>query len=175
MKKSYVARIIIGSLIISLVLNSAFAIAGGEEEEEEEGLEEYTELTGTLNYILFGFALLIMPWRYIYKNYMPKLDRKDQSRETLRSIDDVMKKLHYIVGFFAVLVVTYHAYLVISKWNWAVVGGLILIWIYMISGILFLLDGVPAGVKKWSYSIHGSKIYLVITAALLLVGHLLFD
>ncbi len=165
------------ALIIFFLIftTSLFSIRADEDEDEGEGWEEYTELTGTLNYILFGLAILILPWGYIYKGAMKNLDPESNFRDKLRSVNSLMKNFHYIIGVLAVLVITYHAYLVISKWNLALIAGLSLTWFYVITGFLTFIDKAPSDVKKWTYRIHGSKIYLIITAAVLYLGHVLAD
>ncbi|MEF8874122.1 MAG: hypothetical protein V5A88_05570 [Candidatus Thermoplasmatota archaeon] len=162
-------------LLIFLIFTASSFLSQAQEEDEEERWEEYTEFTGTLNYILFGLAILILPWRYIYKALMKKLDSENSFRDGVRSLHSFMKNLHYIIGILAVLMITYHAYLVISKWNLALVVGLSLTWFYVITGAMSILDKVPSGIKKWTYRIHGSKIYLVITAIALYLGHVIVD
>lgn len=160
-------------MILFLIMMSSFSTHA--EENEEEGMEEFVELTGNLNYMLFGLAVLILPWKYIYKGIVKNIDREHGLKGGLKGLHGLMKNLHYIIGILAALVITYHAYLVISKWNVVLVLGLSLIWFYVITGVLFLIDNMPGKVKKWAYKVHGSKIYLVITAIILYLGHVMLD
>ncbi len=167
-------RVVFAFLVISLLLiGTSFSTRA--DEDEEEGWEEYIEFTGTLNYILFGLAILILPWKYIYKSSLKRLDPEDSFRDKLRTLNSLMKNLHYILGGLAVLVITYHAYLTREKLNLILMVGLSLIWFFVITGVMPLIDKVPNSIKKWAYRIHGSKIYLVITGIMLYLGHVVVD
>lgn len=167
MKRRQVVRtIFVFSLVLMLLLSSSSILDAqeGEEEEEEEVTEEYIELTGTLNYVLFGLAAVMIFWKYLKKIF-----------SELKKFHNIVKYIHCIVGFGAAGTITFHAYLTLPKWNFALIIGLVLIWAYVLTGAIFWLKKIPARLKKWSYTVHAHVVFLIITASFLYLGHLLAD
>lgn len=161
------------SLILIIVLVFSINAHADENKEGGEGFDELKELTGNLNYILFGLAVIILPWKYFYKFIMKNVDKDSTLRNVFSSLNSFVKKSHMIIGAGAFGVISYHAYITMDKWNILLPLGLALVGIYVITGILFYIKSLNSKLRSIMYKVHRSIIFLIITVAILYAGHLL--
>ena len=163
------------SLILIFCIVFSFNAHADEDEESGEVFEELTELTGNLNYVLFGLSALILPWRYVHKFMIKNMKKDNPLRDLLKRLNSFFKKSHLLIGTAAFGVISYHAYITIDKWNILLPLGLTLMGVYVITGALFYINSFNSKVRKILYYFHSSLIFLIITIIVMYMGHLLTD
>lgn len=163
------------SLILIVCIVFSFNVQADEDEGEGEDFEELAELTGNLNYILFGLSALILPWKYIYKSMIKNVEKDSTSRNLLRHFNSFAKKSHLFIGAGAFGVISYHAYITIDKWNILLPVGLALVGLYVLTGVLFYIKFLNSKLRKILYKFHSSLIFLIITIVIMYLGHILTD
>lgn len=173
--------LLFGIIVFSLLLSN---IASADDDEDDgddnddgkELLGMDGEDLGSVAQVLFIFTLTIVVWKpghiWLQKNAKDYFAEPKEVKKSLRKFNKIYMRLHYWIGFGAVVVGGVHGLATMSEDNgwmyWAGWAGMV---IMSVTGALLLWKWPPKKVRKGARLIHAQRVMLVITIVLLVVAH----